>query len=151
MKGRQTTVRILLADDDDDDCMLAREALAESDGVVDLRVVSDGEELMDYLHHRGNYAIANLAPRPNLILLDLNMPKKDGREALQEIKGNEQLRRIPVVILTTSNAEEDVHRCYELGANSFIIKPFSFQDLVEVMRMINKYWFETVELPFEGL
>ncbi len=151
MKGRQTTVRILLADDDDDDCMLAQEALAESDGAIDLRLVHDGEELMDYLHHRGNYAIANLAPRPNLILLDLNMPKKDGREALQEIKSNEQLRQIPVVILTTSNAEEDVYRCYELGANSFIIKPFSFQDLVEVMRMINKYWFETVELPVEGL
>lgn len=151
MKGRQANVRILLADDDDDDCMLAQEALAESDGAFDLRVVRDGEELMDYLHHRGNYAIANLAPRPNLILLDLNMPKKDGREALKEIKGNERLRQIPVVILTTSNAEEDVHRCYELGANSFIIKPFSFQDLVQVMRMIGKYWFETVELPFESL
>lgn len=147
MEGRQTSVRILLADDDDDDCMLAREALAESRLAIDLRVVHDGEELMDYLYHRGNYAFVQNAPRPTLILLDLNMPKKDGREALREIKADPHLRQIPVIILTTSKAEEDIYRCYELGANSFIIKPFSFGELVEVMRTIGKYWFDIVELP----
>lgn len=148
MKSRATTIRILLADDDDDDCLLTREALAESRRAIDLRVVRDGEELMDYLKHRGNYSFPQHAPRPALILLDLNMPKKDGREALQEIKADEQLRKIPVVILTTSKAEEDVLRCYELGANSFIIKPFTFNGLVEVMQTMSRYWFEVVELPF---
>ena len=147
MKGRQTTVTILMADDDEDDCMLAREALAESRLANELYIVNDGEELMDYLHHRGLYANKSSAPRPNLILLDLNMPKKDGREALREIKADPHLRKIPVVILTTSKAEEDVYSTYDLGANSFIIKPVTFTSLVEVMRTIGKYWFEIVELP----
>jgi CheY-like chemotaxis protein len=145
--GRQTTVRILLADDDDDDCMLAREALAESRLLSELYVVRDGEELLDYLYHRGKYINPNSSPRPGLILLDLNMPKKDGREALQEIKNDPKLRQIPVIILTTSKAEEDIHHTYDLGANSFIIKPMDFESLVEVMRTIGKYWFEIVELP----
>lgn len=147
MIGRQTTVRILLADDDDDDCMLAREALAESRLLSELYVVRDGEELLDYLYHRGKYINPNSSPRPGLILLDLNMPKKDGREALQEIKNDPKLRQIPVIILTTSKAEEDIHHTYDLGANSFIIKPMDFESLVEVMRTIGKYWFEIVELP----
>lgn len=147
MKGRQTTVTILMADDDEDDCMLAREALAESRLANKLHIVNDGEELMDYLYHRGMYASKSTAPRPNLILLDLNMPKKDGREALKEIKADPRLRQIPVVILTTSKAEEDIHSSYDLGANSFIIKPVTFASLVEVMRTIGKYWFDIVELP----
>ena len=127
--------------------MLAREALAESRLANQMHIVNDGEELMDYLHHRGLYANKSSAPRPNLILLDLNMPKKDGREALREIKADPLLRKIPVVILTTSKAEEDVYSSYDLGANSFIIKPMTFTSLVEVMRTIGKYWFEIVELP----
>jgi CheY-like chemotaxis protein len=145
--GRQTTVRILLADDDEDDCMLAREALVESQLLSDLHVVRDGEELLDYLYHRGKYVNPNSSPRPGLILLDLNMPKKDGREALKEIKNDPTLRQIPVIILTTSKAEEDIYKTYDLGANSFIIKPMDFASLVEVMRTIGKYWFEIVELP----
>ncbi|MDM9381622.1 response regulator [Chlorogloeopsis sp. ULAP01] len=147
MKGRQTTVTILMADDDEDDCMLAREALTESRLANDLYIVRDGEELMDYLHRRGQYANSHISPRPALILLDLNMPKKDGREALREIKDDPELRQIPVVVLTTSKAEEDIYRTYDLGANSFIIKPVTFAALVEVMKTIGKYWFEIVELP----
>jgi CheY-like chemotaxis protein len=146
--GRQTTVNILLADDDEDDCMLAREALAESRLSSELYVVRDGEELMDYLYHRGRYVSLSSSPRPGLILLDLNMPKKDGREALKEIKNDPELRKIPVIVLTTSKAPEDIYRTYELGANSFIIKPMNFAALVEVMQTIGKYWFEIVELPF---
>ena len=147
MKGRQTTVTILMADDDDDDCMLAREALIESRLANELRIVNDGEELMDYLYHRGRYTLESHSPRPGLILLDLNMPKKDGREALKEIKADPHLRKIPIVVLTTSKAEEDIYRSYDLGANSFIIKPVTFAALVEVMKTIGKYWFEIVELP----
>ncbi len=147
MKGRRHPVTILMADDDPDDCMLAREALAESRLANDLRFVSDGEELLDYLHHRGKYAQPSSSPRPGLILLDLNMPKKDGREALKEIKANPNLRYIPIVVLTTSKAEEDIHRSYDLGANSFIVKPVTFSSLVEVMKTLRKYWFEIVELP----
>ncbi|PPS39974.1 response regulator [Chroococcidiopsis sp. TS-821] len=139
-----------MADDDEDDCMLAREAFSESRLANDLHFVRDGEELMDYLHQRGRYAAANSAPRPGLILLDLNMPRKDGREALKEIKADPNLRQIPVVVLTTSKAEEDIYRSYDLGANSFITKPVTFASLVEVMRTIGKYWFEIVELPIEG-
>ncbi|MGJ5676248.1 MAG: response regulator [Nostochopsis sp.] len=147
MKGRQTTVTILMADDDEDDYMLVREALAESRLVIDLRIVRDGEELMDYLYRHDQYADPNISPHPGLILLDLNMPKKDGREALREIKNDPELRSIPVVVLTTSKAEEDIYRSYNLGANSFIIKPVTFAALVEVMKAIGKYWFEIVELP----
>ncbi|MBD2774487.1 response regulator [Iningainema tapete] len=146
MKGRQT-ITILMADDDEDDCMLAREALTESRLANKLHIVNDGEELMDYLYQRGRYAENRDAPRPSLILLDLNMPKKDGREALKEIKADPILRQIPVVILTTSKAEEDIDYTYNLGANSFIIKPVTFAGLVEVMKAIGKYWFEIVELP----
>lgn len=147
MKGRRTTVTILMADDDEDDCMLAQEALAESRLANDLHFVRDGEELMDYLYRRGKYIDPKSSPRPGLILLDLNMPKKDGREALQEIKANLQLRHIPIVVLTTSKAEEDIYTSYNLGANSFITKPVTFAALVEVMKTIGKYWFEIVELP----
>ncbi len=147
MKGRRTIVTILMADDDEDDCILAQEALAESRLANDLHFVQDGEELMDYLYRRGKYLDPKTSPRPGLILLDLNMPKKDGREALQEIKANLHLRHIPIVVLTTSKAEEDIYISYKLGANSFITKPVTFAALVEVMKTIGKYWFEIVELP----
>lgn len=151
MKGRRTTVTILMADDDEDDCMLAREALAESRLTSVLHFVQDGEELMDYLYRRGKYAEESNSPRPGLILLDLNMPKKDGREALREIKADPQLRQIPIVVLTTSKSEEDIYRSYDLGANSFITKPVTFASLVEVMRITVRYWFEIVELPLERI
>jgi CheY-like chemotaxis protein len=137
---------ILLADDDEEDRMLAADALHASRVANDLRFVEDGEELLEYLYRRGRYATAE-APTPGLILLDLNMPRKDGREALREIKADPDLRRIPVVVLTTSKAEEDIYRTYDLGANSFITKPVSFDGLVAVMRDIGRYWIEIVELP----
>ncbi|MBV8518111.1 MAG: response regulator [Acidobacteria bacterium] len=137
---------ILLADDDEEDRMLAADALHASRVANDLRFVEDGEELLEYLYRRGRYANVD-APTPGLILLDLNMPRKDGREALREIKADPDLRRIPVVVLTTSKAEEDIYRTYDLGANSFITKPVSFDGLVAVMRDIGRYWIEIVELP----
>jgi CheY-like chemotaxis protein len=151
VRGQRTTITILMADDDEDDCLLAREALAESRLANELRFVKDGEELMDYLHQRGEYVQKLNSPRPGLILLDLNMPKKDGREVLKEIKTDPNLRQIPVVVLTTSKAEEDIYKIYDLGANSFITKPVTFSSLVEVMKTIGKYWFEIVELPLEGV
>jgi CheY-like chemotaxis protein len=142
---------ILLADDDEEDRMLAADAMVESRVANDLRFVEDGEELLDYLYKRGRYAAPDAAPTPGLILLDLNMPRKDGREALREIKADPDLRRIPIVVLTTSKAEEDIYRTYDLGANSFITKPVSFEGLVGVMRDIGRYWIEIVELPPEHI
>jgi CheY-like chemotaxis protein len=138
---------ILMADDDADDRMLTRDALEESRVLNEMRFVEDGEELMDYLHRRGKYADAESSPKPGLILLDLNMPKKDGREALKEIKSDPNLRRIPVVIMTTSKAEEDIFRSYDFGASSFITKPVTFDRLVDLMKAIGEYWVEFVELP----
>lgn len=145
-KNGQSIV-ILMADDDADDRMLTRDALEESRVLNDLRFVEDGEELMDYLHRKGKYADAESSPKPGLILLDLNMPKKDGREALKEIKTDPNLRRIPVVIMTTSKAEEDIFRSYDFGASSFITKPVTFDRLVDLMKAIGEYWVEFVELP----
>jgi CheY-like chemotaxis protein len=142
---------ILLADDDEEDRMLAADALEESRVVNDLRFVEDGDELLDYLYRRGRYSEPDAAPSPGLILLDLNMPRKDGREALREIKADPDLRRIPIIVLTTSKAEEDIYRTYDLGANSFITKPVSFDGLVGVMRDIGRYWIEIVELPPDRL
>jgi CheY-like chemotaxis protein len=142
-------ITILLADDDEEDRMLTADALEESRVVNDLRFVEDGEELLEYLYQRGRYAGTDAAPVPGLILLDLNMPKKDGREALREIKADPNLRRIPIIVLTTSKAEEDIYRTYDLGANSFITKPVAFASLVEVMKEIGRYWIEIVELPPE--
>jgi len=143
-------ITILLADDDPDDRMLTRDAFDESRLHNTLEMVEDGEELMDYLHSRGKYSGEAARPRPGLILLDLNMPRKDGREALKEIKSCPELRRIPVVVLTTSKAEEDILRTYDLGVNSFVIKPVTFEALVDVLKTIGKYWFEMVELPSDG-
>jgi len=138
---------LLLAEDDPDDCLLVRQALEKCRPTSDLRCVEDGEELLDYLRRRGKYGDPKQSPRPGLILLDLNMPRKDGREALREIKGDPKLRAIPIVVLTTSKSEEDVARAYNLGVNSYITKPVRFAALVEVMQAIGKYWFEIVELP----
>jgi CheY-like chemotaxis protein len=141
-------ITILIADDDEEDRVLTQEALSGARLTNDLRFVVDGEDLMDYLRHEGRYASdASAAPVPGIILLDLNMPKLDGREALAEIKADPNLRHIPVVVLTTSSAEADVLRSYELGVNSFITKPVTFAGLVEVMQGFSRYWFEIVELP----
>ena len=134
-----------MAEDDADDRLLARDALAECGLAEELRFVENGEELLDYLLQRGKYDTQT--PRPGLILLDLNMPVKDGREVLGEIKTNAVLRRIPVVVLTTSRADTDIDRIYNLGANSFITKPVRYELLVEVMRAISQYWLKIVELP----
>jgi CheY-like chemotaxis protein len=149
MNDTRRTVTILLADDDPDDRFLTEEALKESRLINDVRAVEDGEELMDYLYRRGKYKSPESSPKPGLILLDLNMPKKDGREALREIKSDNSLRHIPIVVLTTSKAEEDIFRSYDLGVNSFITKPVSFDALVNIMRAIGRYWFEIVELPVD--
>ena len=137
---------ILWADDDTDDLAIGKEALEESNVCRDMRFVEDGEELMDYLYRRGKYGDQALSPRPSLILLDLNMPRKDGRVALAEIKADPVLKRIPVVILTTSKAEEDILRTYDLGVSGFIVKPVAFQGLVQVMKTLVQYWFEIVEI-----
>src|SRR5882724_14444 len=147
MNQNHKPITILLADDDPEDRMLAHDALEESRVANKLDMVVDGEDLMDYLNRRGAYEPLKGTPLPGLILLDLNMPRKDGREALGEIKGDPNLRRIPVVVLTTSQAEEDIYRTYDLGVNSFITKPVTFEGLVDVMRALGKYWFEIVELP----
>lgn len=144
------SITILVADDDADDRMMLKEAFEESRLANRLHFVSDGEELMDYLHRRGAWKDSKLSPRPGLILLDLNMPKKDGREALKEIKSDPELKQIPVVVFTTSKAEEDIYRSYNLGVNSFISKPVTFDALVGITRELGKYWFEIVELPVRG-
>jgi CheY-like chemotaxis protein len=143
-------ITILLADDDDEDRLMTQEALAESRLANDLRFALDGEDLMDYLLHRGRHANPTDSPVPGLILLDLNMPKKDGREALAEIKADPALRKIPVVVLTTSRAEEDIFRAYDLGVSSFITKPVTFEGLVDAMKVLTEYWFEIVVLPTEA-
>ena len=140
---------ILLAEDDPDDRLLTRQAMEKSELGVDLRFVEDGEELVDYLRRRGRFADVRISPRPRLILLDLNMPRKDGREALREIKSDPALRDIPIVILTTSKAEEDIARTYQLGANSFITKPARFSLLVTAMKTLGKYWLGIVQLPHQ--
>lgn len=142
-----TPLTILLADDDIDDRLMAKDAMEECRLVNEIRFVTDGEELLDYLHHLGRYENPADSPRPCMILLDLNMPRKDGREALKEIKADPSLRSIPIVILTTSKAEEDVIRTYDLGVNSYITKPVTFGGLVDVMKTLGKYWFEIVDLP----
>jgi len=141
------SITILLAEDDPDDRLMAQEALEESHLANELYIVEDGEELMDYLLRRNKYTNPITSPRPGLILLDLNMPRKDGREALVEIRQHPRLCTIPIVVLTTSKAEEDIFRTYRYGANSFISKPVSFEGLVQVVKALKHYWFEIVELP----
>lgn len=139
------SIPILIADDDEEDRMLARDALNESRLANRIFFVEDGVDLLDFLYQRGSYSES--APRPGLILLDINMPRMNGFEALREIRRDRELRSIPVVILTTSRAEEDIVRSYDLGVNSFISKPVTFEGLVDVMRTLGRYWFEIVDLP----
>ncbi|MFW6058796.1 MAG: response regulator [Phycisphaeraceae bacterium] len=145
--ARQVT--ILMADDDAEDRLLTQQALRRHHLADDVRFVTDGQELMEYLHREGAYAAPADAPRPGLILLDLNMPRKDGRAALREIKGDARLRHIPVLVMTSSSREGDVLRSYQLGVSSFITKPASFDALVDAMQVIGRYWLEIVELPDE--
>ena len=147
MQNNAKSIVILMADDDYEDRMMVKDAWEESRLCNDLRFVEDGVELMDYLERRGKYTDPSDSPRPGLILLDLNMPKMDGREALQAIKASPNLRLIPVVIMTTSRAEDDIMRSYDVGANSYITKPVSFEGLVQVVRQLETYWFNIVELP----
>ena len=147
MNNHNETISILMADDDEDDCLMTKEALEEAKVENKIYFVKDGEELIDYLYHRGIYSDEEKFPRPGLILLDLNMPRKDGREALMEIKADPHLRQIPIVVLTTSKAEEDICRTYDMGVNSFITKPVLFEGLVEVMKTLSHYWFSIVKLP----
>ncbi len=140
-------INILMADDDEEDCMLTKKAFEKSRVANRLYFVHDGEELLDYLYLRGKYEDPASAPRPGVILLDLNMPRMDGREALEIIKKDDELRKIPIIILTTSKDEEDIHRTYGLGANSFISKPVDFQSMIEVVETFNKYWLSIVKLP----
>lgn len=145
MTHLSSAIPIVLADDDPDDRMMAREAFEEGRILNPLDMVGDGEELIEYLRREGRYA--DRAGRlPGLILLDLNMPRMDGREALAVLKADPQLRRIPVVVLTTSKSEEDLIRSYDLGVNSFCIKPVTFEGLVELVRSLGHYWLSVVEL-----
>jgi CheY-like chemotaxis protein len=140
-------VFILMAEDDPDDCLMISKALEDHRIVNRVRFVSDGEELLKYLRHEGIYSDEKDNPLPTLILLDLNMPKVDGREALQIIKSDPKFRHIPIVVLTTSKSEEDVARAYQAGANSYITKPVTFVGLVSVLKSLKHYWLEMVELP----
>lgn len=140
-------LNILMADDNADDRFLTKEAFHEANINYKMDFVENGEELIDFLNRNNKYSHLKNEVLPNLILLDLNMPKKDGREALKEIKSNENFKKIPVVILTTSKAEEDISKTYSLGANSFISKPISFDEFVDVVKVFAKYWSEVSELP----
>lgn len=140
-------LNVLVAEDDPDDRLLTDAAFASHRHVTSLTFVEDGQRLMDYLHRQDIYRDSRAFPTPDLILLDLNMPRKDGREALAEIKSDPALRMTPIVILTTSRGQEDVLRSYDLGANSFIVKPVSFDALCDLVRCLGIYWLEVVELP----
>ena len=150
MESHPKLITILVADDDADDRLMAQEALEECRLANQVRFVENGVELLSYLRREGKYADPKVAPSPGLILLDLNMPKMDGREALREIKADPTLRRIPIVVMTTSKAEEDIYRTYDLGVSSYVTKPVSFEGLVEVMKAIGQYWFSIVMLPDSG-
>lgn len=149
-QNTKKNLHILIADDDPDDRLMTREALKQSMTPSQVSFVEDGEELLDYLHRRGKFRDVP-SPQPDLILLDLNMPKKSGVEALQEIKSDTDLRHIPIVVLTTSKVEEDIYRTYDLGVNSFVTKPVSYGSLVNTMKILGKYWFEVVRLPSDRI
>jgi CheY-like chemotaxis protein len=138
---------ILMADDDAEDCILVRDAFLEAGWPCDFHFVRDGEELLDYLRQDGEYVDGRNAPWPDLILLDLKMPRKDGRETIRDLKADPRLRRIPVIALTTSSAGNDVDFSYGVGANSYVTKPTTFRDLVEILDIVGRYWFQVVELP----
>jgi CheY-like chemotaxis protein len=138
---------ILMADDDTDDCLLVRDALNEACGRCDLRFVGDGEELFEYLGRDGKFAEVGAAPRPDLILLDLRMPRKDGRESLRQLKAEPRWRRIPVVVLTTSTSEDDIRFAYDHGVNSYMTKPTTFRELVDAVGLLIRYWFKLIRCP----
>jgi CheY-like chemotaxis protein len=142
----RSPITLLVAEDNPDDRLLVEEAWRMA-GSVKLHIVKDGEELMDFLYHQGKYATIAASLTPGLILLDLNMPKKNGFEVLQELAESPDLNKIPVVVLTTSASTSDVNQSYSLGANSYVTKPDTFEELIELMRELHKYWFETVRLP----
>jgi CheY-like chemotaxis protein len=142
--GRRT---ILMADDDAEDCILVRDALHEIGRNCELRFVRDGQELLDYLRHEGEYSDDRNAPWPDLILLDLKMPRKDGRETIRELKGDARHRSIPIVALTTSSASDDVEYCYDAGVNTYLAKPGTFHELTALLDALCRYWFDSAELP----
>ncbi len=147
MSNPRKQITILLAEDATHDQNLMRQAVQESHPLWRLDIVKDGEELLDYLHHRRQYSQLAIAPRPNLILLDWHLPKLNGPEVVQAIKSDSNLRRIPIVVLTTSSSEDDIRRSYELGASSYLTKPMTFELLVEAVNTLGEYWFDIVELP----
>lgn len=147
MSNPRKRITILLAEDALTDQKLMELALAKSRLINDLYIVQDGEELLDYLHHRRQYSELSSSPRPDLILLDWHLPKVDGSEALQAIKADPNLRRIPIVVMTASKSEEDIRLSYQLGASSFFTKPITFDSLVEAVNILGEYWFDIVELP----
>lgn len=147
MKKELQPIVILIADDDAEDRMLAAEALEGSRLANDLRFVKDGQELLDYLRREGAYAAADSAPRPGLVLLDLNMPRKDGRAVLQELKADKDLQAIPVVVLTSSKADADVVKSYDLGVSSYIVKPVTFEALMDTLQNLEGYCFQIVAEP----
>lgn len=140
-------IHIMVADDDEDDRALVKYALSESISPNIVYFVENGEQLLDYLNHRGIYSNPEKSIRPDFILLDLDMPKMNGREALKEIKEDAELRSIPIVIFSTSKAPKDINSTYRMGANSFITKPVTYEALVRVMKILSEYWFDTTELP----
>jgi len=146
MTSERKNFTILLVEDDPVDTELLIEALQDDRLVNEIKYVRDGTELMNYLRQEDGFGDKTQSPRPDLILLDLNLPKMDGREALKEVKSDPNFRRIPVIVMTTSRSEEDIYLSYNLGANSYIVKPFSFDSMVEIIRSVKKYWFDIVEL-----
>jgi CheY-like chemotaxis protein len=150
LERNKIPISILVCDDDEDDRMLTKRAIEAAHISNRVQFVEDGEQLLDYLYQRGEYGgETGKAPRPGLILLDLNMPKMDGREALKRIKEEKRFRDIPVIVLTTSSLDHDIARSYQLGVNSFITKPVTFSGLVTAMNVFGRYWLEIVELPPE--
>jgi len=149
MKDNYTdhAINIIVAEDDADDQDLLREAFKESKFLHNVQFVEDGEQLMQYLKREGKYSDRKKYPDPGIVLLDLNMPKKDGREALKEIKSHPNLKRIPVIILSTSRSQQDILGAYDLGVNCFVSKPSTFTSLLEVTDTLRRHWFEMVELP----
>jgi CheY-like chemotaxis protein len=150
MNNSVKTKSILLVEDDPDDIYLISEAIDECQLEAQIFIVQDGEELVDFLRHQGKFTAVEKYPQPDLILLDLNMPRKDGREALREIKEDSALRSIPVVILTTSKSGKDLENMYALGASGFVTKPASFSELRETIEKIGSYWLSTVQLRDES-
>lgn len=141
---------LVMVDDDEDDCLLVEAALHEANLKCDFFCVENGMEMMDYLNQRGRFENSGNAPRPDIVLLDLNLPRMSGLQVLEVIKTDQRFRAIPVIILTTSREEEDIESCYDMGANTYIIKEASFAGLVSAIKVVREYWLETVTLPPKG-